>query len=158
MDPGAVFEETHAMVFFLTLYHFIDIHENAGCNSVGSIHSENGLGYTSKQWQESETIAFVKSLAKDVKIYSNGPDVLGFLTENQSLSVPKKKSPTTLRVNTNYTAEIGAMCKDIMENRAILVYFNTIKRSYQATYQEVKSACKLSVVQRLADGIVYGMK
>ncbi len=119
---------------------------------------KNGLGYTSIQWQEFETIAFVKSLAKDVKIYSNGSGVIGFLTENQALSVPKNKSPTTLLVNPSYTAEIGAMCKDIMENRAILVYFNTIKRSYQATYQEVKSACKLSVVQRLADGIVYGMK
>ncbi len=119
---------------------------------------KNGLGYTSIQWQEFETITFVESLAKDVKIYSNGPDVLGFLTENQSLSVPKKKSPTTLRVNTNYTAEIGAMCKDIMEDRAILVYFNTIKRSYLSTHQEVESACKLSVIQRFADGIVYGMK
>ncbi len=108
--------------FLLFIILSISIKTPDAIRSAESIQ-ENGLGYTSIQWQKSDTIAFVKSLAKDVKIYSNGSDVLGFLTENQSLSVPRKKFPTTLIANPGYTEEIGAMCKDIMENRAIIGVF-----------------------------------
>jgi hypothetical protein len=124
----------------------------------GASIRKNGLGYTSLPWRESASIAYVKSLAGEMKIYSNGADAIGFLTENQSLSIPKKKSPTTMKANPTYKKEIEAMCQEIMENGALLVYFNTIGRGYLPSQEEVESACPLSVLQRFADGTVYGEK
>ena len=119
---------------------------------------DKGLGYTSIQWQKSPTIAFVKSHPYKVKIYSNGPDVIAFLTDNQSLSLPKQKFPTSLVANPGYTEEINAMCKDILEKGALLVYFNPIGRGYLPTYQEIEPTCKLSILQHFSDGKVYGQK
>jgi hypothetical protein len=119
---------------------------------------ENGLGFTSTQWRQSESIMFVNSLGKDAKIYSNGADILGFLTGRQALSVPREKSPTTLIPNPDYTEELGIMCNDIVDNGAFLVYFNMLGRTYIPTQEEVKSACHLSVLENLADGKVYGLK
>ena len=126
-------------------------------HSAATIH-DNGLGYTSKQWRESPTIAFVNSLSNDQTIYSNGADVIGFLTDNESLPLPKKNSPTSLEANPGYNDEIRAMCKDIMDNGALMVYFNAIGRGYLPTFQEVKPACAPSILQRFADGKVYGVK
>jgi len=143
--------------FLIFVVLLISIKTPDAIRSAASIH-DNGLGYTSIQWRKSDTLAYIKSLSNNVKIYSDGPDVIGFLTDKQSLSVPKKKFPTTLVSNPTYPEEIGAMCKDILENRALLVYFNSIGRGYLPTYQEVEPACKLSVLQRFADGKVYGVK
>ena len=50
------------------------------------------------------------------------------------------------------------MCQDILENRALLVYFNVIKRSYLPSQEDIASTCKLPIRKRFADGIVYGKK
>jgi hypothetical protein len=119
---------------------------------------ENGLGYTSRQWQNSESMAFVKLLPNDVMIYSNGADILGFLTEKQSLSIPAKTSSGTMEANSLYNEEIDAMCKDIIiEKGALLVYFNQVTwRWYLPTQEEVASTCKLPVLQNFGDGTVFG--
>jgi len=118
---------------------------------------KNGLGYTARQWQESESIAFVRSLANNVNIYSNGPSVLGFLTEKQIQSIPRKMSSNTRIENFYYDEELESMCKDISKNRALLVYLNQITwRWYFPSQEEIKSTCYLPVLRRFADGTVYG--
>jgi 4-amino-4-deoxy-L-arabinose transferase-like glycosyltransferase len=163
---SAVWTVTHALLkkpmlwrfFLLIVLISISIKTPDAIRSAASIQ-ENGMGYTSTQWRNSDTIAYIKTLSNDVKIYSNGSDVLGFYTENQSLTVPKKTIPTTLVANPTFSEEIGAMCKDILLNRGLLVYFDTIKgRWYLPTQKQVISVCKLSVLHRFADGIVYGEK
>ena len=118
---------------------------------------KNGLGYTARQWQESESIAFVGSLANNVNIYSNGVDVLGFLAEKQAHSIPGKMSATTRVENFYYDEELESMCKDISENGALLVYFKQITaRWYLPSQEEIESTCYLPVLHRFADGTVYG--
>ena len=118
---------------------------------------KNGLGYTSRQWRDSESIAFAMLLAQDVRIYSNGPDILGFMTEKKCLSIPEKTSSRTMRANPHYNEEIEAMCKDIKEKRALLIYFNLINWRWDLPSQEeLESTRQLPVLQRLTDGTVYG--
>jgi hypothetical protein len=120
---------------------------------------KNGLGYTALQWQESESIAFIRSLANNVDIYSNGTDILSFLTGNQSLPIPRKTNSTTMMANLHYDEEIKVMCEDIVENKALLVYFNQITwRWYLPSQAEIESTCHLPVLQHFADGTVYGEK
>jgi hypothetical protein len=144
-------------IFLVLVVLSISIKTPDAIRSVQSIR-DNGLGYTSIQWAKSPTITFVKSQSYDVKIYSNGPDVIAFLTDNQSLSLPKQKFPTSLAANPGYIEEINAMCKDILENGALLIYFNTIGRGYLPTYHEIEPTCKLSILQHFSDGNVYGQK
>lgn len=117
---------------------------------------KDGLYYTSRQWRDSESIKFVKSLADDVRVYSNGPDPVGFLAEKQSLSLPYKYSYTTHEENFRFTEQMRAMCNDITENKAILLYFKKMNRPYLATREDVESNCQLSILRRFKDGIVYG--
>ncbi len=89
----------------------------------------NGFGntsYTSRQWQESESIAFIRLMSDDLNLYSNGPDAIRFLTSKQSISIPQKYSSTSTEVNLQYTEEITRMCKDITENGAFLIYFKLV--------------------------------
>ena len=144
-------------IFLLLVVISISVKAPDAIRSAESVQ-QNGLGYTSLEWRNSDEIAFVRSLANGVKVYTNGPDVIGYLTTVQSLSLPKKRSPTTLIAIPGYTEEMGSMCQDILENRALLVYFNVIKRSYLPSQEDIASTCKLPIRKRFADGIVYGKK
>lgn len=117
---------------------------------------DNGLQYTSRQWQNSETAAFVKLLPEDVKIYSNIGVNLQFLTGKPTEPTPEKYNTHTMEVNSLYNEEVDSMCKDIQEKRALLVYFTQNTSTYRATLEELMSTCMLPVLHRYADGIVFG--
>jgi hypothetical protein len=120
---------------------------------------ENGLGFTSRQWQTSETVAFIKSVPENLKIYTNGADVVGFLTEKVTIYIPNKSFPITRQANSLYDGQLNAMCKLVIEKGALLVYFNQISwRWYLPSQKQVNSACKLTVLHNFSDGIVYGEK
>jgi hypothetical protein len=144
--------------FFFFLILLIPIKIQDSLQSAAAIH-ENGLGYTSKQTQDSESIAFIRSLDEDMQIYSNGEYVIDFLTERESHSLPERVSSVTMESNPRYNNEIKAICTDIIENRAVLVYFKVNTWSfYLPTQEELGSICQIPVLQRFVDGTVYGEK
>jgi hypothetical protein len=144
--------------FFFFLILLIPIKIQDSLQSASTIH-ENGLGYTSKQTQDSESIAFIRSLDEDMQIYSNGEYVIDFLTERESHSLPERVSSVTMESNPRYNNEIKAICTDIIENRALLVYFKVNTWSlYLPTQEELGSICQIPVLQRFVDGTVYGEK
>jgi hypothetical protein len=100
---------------------------------------------------------YVKLVPDNVEIYSNGPDVLGFLTEKKASSLPDITFPVSKQANTLYDEQIDAMCKLISEKRAILVYFNQITwRWYFPTQKQLGLTCNLPVLRSFDDGIVLG--
>ena len=116
-----------------------------------------GLGYNAIWWQKSESVAFVRSLPDDMKIYSNGPDVLNFLTEADAIFIPLKTFSDTLNANTHYDEEMQMMCKEIQEGKALLLYSTLISwREYLPGQAELEADCDLPVVKRFADGTIYG--
>jgi len=124
-----------------------------------AIIQKNGLMYTSRQWQESETVAFVRSLPESAMIYSNAPDAVGFLTQRKSALIPEKISPLTMKANNHYSEELMSMCKNIRDNEAVAVYFNQIDwKWFLPTSSEVESTCQTIILQRFGDGIVYTEK
>jgi hypothetical protein len=142
--------------FLLCVALSISIKMPEAIQTAAEIHN-NGLGYTSRQWQDSESMALVKLLPDNVKIYSNGADIISFLTEKKSISIPNKAFPVTREVNPLYNDQINDMCKLIVEKGALLVYFNQITwRWYLPTQEELASTCKLPVLQSLSDGVVFG--
>jgi hypothetical protein len=118
---------------------------------------DDGLGYTSRQWRDSELTAFVRQVRGDVTVYSNGADAVRFLTGRESRWIPAKSLPETLRANPRYPEQIGALCQDFREHGALVIYFHRITwRWYLPGEAELASSCDLPVRQRYADGTVYG--
>jgi hypothetical protein len=68
-----------------------------------------------------------------LNIYSNGYDVLSFLSNTNPLWIPNKWSAKTNENNINFKNEIEAMCKDILDGNGLLVYFDEINRNYFPT-------------------------
>ena len=145
--------------FFLLVCVSLVIIRTPGTLQTAQMIEMNGLGYTEKQWVNSETIRYTQSFLKDRKIYTNGPDVLSFMTENQILYLPRKYSSLSTEVNPTYLQEMSAMCADIKENKAVLVYLDKITwRIYFPTRIEIESACEIRPVRQFMDGSVYQAK
>jgi hypothetical protein len=121
-----------------------------------AVIQKDGLGYSSRKWRDSATIAYVRLLSEDVRIYSNGVtynggDAIGFLTERESRAIPTRINPLTTKANPHFYEEIEAMCKDIIKNNAILVYLGK-----DLSIQSDLVPCRIPVLQRFEDGTVYG--
>lgn len=119
--------------------------------------NRNGHGYTSRQWTNSETVMWVTTVADDVKIYSNGPDVIKLLTGRMVTIIPNVTYAGTLKQNENYEKQMQLICSELKEGKAILVYLNRIdRRWYLPTLQEMNTKCVMPIVVSLSDGIIYG--
>jgi len=116
----------------------------------------NGLGYTSRRWLESETMAFVRSVPSDVKVYSNDPLATRFLTGREAVMIPAKWFRATLENNQDYDEELRALCQGCKENAAVVVYLSAIKRRHLPTPGELAASCGFPAGRVLADGTVYG--
>ena len=116
----------------------------------------DGNEYTSRQWRNSETVAAVLSLSKDIEIYSNGKDVIRFLTDRAASFIPSVVHPGTLQSNLGFGEELEVICFEVRDGQAALVYFNSITwRWDQPTQEELESKCALPILARLDDGIIY---
>jgi hypothetical protein len=91
--------------FFFFLVLLIPIKIPDAIQSAAALH-ENGLGYTSKQTRDSESIAFIRSLDGDTRIYSNGEYVIDFLTQKESLSLPERIFSVSMKANPSYNNDI----------------------------------------------------
>jgi 4-amino-4-deoxy-L-arabinose transferase-like glycosyltransferase len=85
---------------------------------------EEGIGFSSRAWQESETVAFVASLPQDVTIYSNEKSALVFLTGQLPYAVPEKTDPVKAEVRDYYDEAMQAMRERLSAANAYLVVFH----------------------------------
>ena len=146
----------YAFVLFVSLSAIIN-----GTRSLDTMVNtyRNGNGYTSQQWQSSETIAAVQSLPTDMEIYSNGQDVIQFLTGRAASFVPPTAFPGTLQRNLGFEEELQTICGKVTEGKAVIVYLNGIPwRWYEPTQEEVKSKCSLEILASLDDGTIYAQQ
>jgi 4-amino-4-deoxy-L-arabinose transferase-like glycosyltransferase len=120
-----------------------------------SIHRD-GQGYERRRWQESACVAFAKTVSSDRKIYSNGPDILGFLTGKLVYWIPPKFDAANRRPSGNYIEEMQVMRADCDRNRAFVVYMNYSTRWYLPTKGELDSVWGLPRWRELTDGTVFG--
>jgi hypothetical protein len=146
----------YAFILFVSLSAIIN--SSRQLDTVVNIR-RNGNGYTSQQWRSSETIASVLSLPEDMEIYSNGQDVIQFLTGRAASLIPPTTYPGTLQRNLGFEAQLQIICGEVKEGRAVIVYLNGIPwRWYEPTQEEVKSKCSLQVLARLDDGTIYAQQ
>lgn len=118
--------------------------------------NQRGTNFTGRVWVNSESVGYVKSLPKNIKIYSNGADVLRFLTDKNVLFVPQKYSPTSLVNNNKYHREFEEMRDAVLHYNAQIIYLNRIAwRDYLISSEEISKIIPIKVITKLHDGIVY---
>jgi hypothetical protein len=117
---------------------------------------QDGQGYTSRAWKESETIARIRNLPNSIPIYSNGYDAIYYLTNRPAIYLPEKVKHGTGRDNENYEAEVQSMGRVLKEGSGVLVYFNKFpERWFLPSESELKQQLKLRGVETNSDGSIY---
>ncbi len=129
---------------------------NAAAGFVRKAHSE-GLGYASRSWQESPTLAALQALPASHPIFSNRSDAIAVLTGRPAERLPANFNPSTLRENPNRPAELARMRRNVRYHDGLVVVFKKIgARGYLMSEAELSTALPLRLVKRTRDGTIYG--
>jgi len=116
---------------------------------------QDGQGYASINWKNSQTIAYVKSLPAGVPIYSNAYDAIYYLTGRPAIYLPEKVTHGTGRKNQNYAAEVESMRKGLASGGR-LVYFDTLpERWFLPSKEELRIQVPLTELATTNDGAIF---
>ena len=114
-----------------------------------------GWGLASKTWQQSEILQDVRALPPDTQIFSNGHDVIFFLTGRPAWRIPNRINPNVRQVNSSYSSQLLEMRDRLERDRGVLVYFRSFLRWYQPTEEELEDELQLRALTQRADGAIY---
>ena len=124
--------------------------------AIWAIHSHRGgQGYAGRGWQHSEIVGRVRALPSGIPIFTNGVDAIYILTGRPAWGIPSKVRASTRQVNNSYLSELARMRDQLENSGGVLVYFNTIKRCYFPSENELKEQLPLRLLIRAADGSIY---
>lgn len=118
----------------------------------------NGVGYAALDWVRSPTIAAVARLPQDAVIYSNGPDVIGYLLRRPARDIPMHISLRIGREDAHspYAQQLASADAALARGNAYVVFLNGIDfRFYMASERELADRLHLVRAVQLKDGAIY---
>jgi hypothetical protein len=117
---------------------------------------EEGSQFSSRSWQDSPLLAYVRGLNADALVYTNGHDAIELLTGRHVKRLPEISEMRTGLLRPEYTQEIAAVRKSLEEEQALIVYFDTIDwRSELPSRQQLERELPISIKMTMSDGVVY---
>lgn len=114
-----------------------------------------GLGFSNDFWRNSETINYLlqnRTLGFDCTIYTNGPDALYILANLTGKMSPERTMYNSPDIVNDLSSLRGSWPE---ENKACLVWFDRIDRSYLFTVDELRTIVDMQQIIRLEDGVIY---
>lgn len=84
---------------------------------------QNGRGFTSRSWQTSEAVAYVRNAAAGSVIYSNQGMGLYFLTDKPVHEIPEKMDVVRNVVRDEFPAQLELMVDDLNRPGSFIVWF-----------------------------------
>lgn len=120
--------------------------------------SQNGSGYNSNAWAESETIRYLlqdRTLATDCgALYSNAADAVYILTSLFVRSSPAEKFyNSSEKINT--VSELKGLWPE--EPSACLIWLNKVERTHLFSIEEINRIANLEIIARFEDGAIYAV-
>jgi hypothetical protein len=85
-----------------------------------------GIGFTGREWQSSETIALVSQLPADALLYSNEAFPITFLTGRLANWIPENFDPVKGEHDKRYLERIEEMKANLLQAKGALVVFDSI--------------------------------
>jgi len=117
------------------------------------------LVFSSPQWTASAIIKKVETLPADNRIYSNGHDIIYYMTGKLAYSVPEEMFSNKNVKNWQLAAEINDMALQFARGKSVLVWFDDLTwRSYLISKQSLLSSLELTLFFQAPDGSIYTTK
>ena len=143
------------MIFLACVVFSIRVNLNPLIETATKLHT-SGKGFNSVAWNESPTLATLRTYPPDVLVYSNGDDVIRYKTGYSAIALPALYSAMSMEPNEAYPEDMNKMCAKLENERALFVYLNEITRDYYPSKDEALSACPLPLLHQAGDGSIYG--
>ncbi len=86
--------------------------------------AKGGVGYASFQWYDSEAMAYLRGLPKDVMIYSNEPGAVYLYTGRGSYVLPDRFDSATAQARAGFDDGVATMQDEINAGKAALALFD----------------------------------
>ncbi|HEX9756476.1 MAG TPA: hypothetical protein VGB26_01595 [Nitrospiria bacterium] len=131
------------------------------------IHTHNnGLGYTSKFWANSQFIQHVKLLPANSEIFTNAPDLVNFLTTKRTWIIPFRIDPQSGLKGENYEVNLARFREKLRNNNnTFLVYFNplsvsgvSLSRPFMASEKDIIGGLPFEAIYSGSEGTIYKRK
>lgn len=124
------------------IYTFIDI-------------QQHGEHYTSREWQRSETLAYLQTIDGRTPLVSNGPDLIYFYTGLPLEDIPAEFKDTSLLPNTQFEEEMAQLAKQLQRGTQ-LVYLDHMEwRWFLPNQDKLTAYFPLRAVYQFEDGTIY---
>lgn len=116
-----------------------------------------GLGYTSKAWQASETMAAVRQLPADLTLVSNETAAILLYTDRSAFEVPGLESGDAQMLSIPFGSGNSDLERDYQEGRAALVVFDSLEHQLKGVTQATPSDLTqgLRLLFKGKDGAIY---
>jgi hypothetical protein len=124
---------------------------------------QNGLGFQSVSWQQSDLVAYVRELPQVQKIVTNEEMALLYLTERQSYPLAEiyQNEPSAVFTAYGQAEPLDEGQRQFTENGAMLVLFDSIYSQFEGLYSDQarqrveKLTDGLQLIYQGKDGAVY---
>jgi hypothetical protein len=124
---------------------------------VPKVRAGTHIGYASMVWREAPLLNVIRDLPEGTPIYSNGPDLVYFVTARPAAMVPHKVSNFSALPNPRYEEELLQMGDVMARRKGVLVYLDlfTYRNTYLPSEEEILQELPLVAVVREAEGTLY---
>jgi hypothetical protein len=117
---------------------------------------EDGQGYASSTYTDSEMLQTICGLPKDARFYSNLPWPIGIYTDNVWSLLPTRIDIATLGENSRYRAQMEDFARTMRERDVYLAYFKQGDDWFVfPTMKDMQAIIPLRAVMETEEGTIY---
>jgi hypothetical protein len=114
---------------------------------------QDGVLFASRAWQESESMAWVRTLPQEALVYSNRAEIVQFLASRPVYLIPEGFDSVKAEARADFEAQLARMRSDLERPESYLLVFDAARPMTPDDLQEVFMV-GLSVVRVMGDGFV----
>jgi hypothetical protein len=142
--------------FILFILFSVSVNSNSTIEAAIQLH-DSGRGFSSQYWLDSEIIQYLNNDLDNRKVYSNGSDIIRFLSEKEASPLPKKISTRTKKPNDEYNEQLRQILTEVNDGTARIVYFNSVDQWELPSIEELEINGQLSIQGEYEDGVILAI-
>jgi len=107
--------------------------------------SQNGFGYSSKQWAEFKFVEKLRSIDAN-KIYTNDQNAIWYFLHQKSIQLPQKSDLYTQKINAIYAEEMAKIIDKLVPGEQIVWIRSGATAAIYPSYDEIKNYPDLEII------------